>query len=132
MRADGLFTRAATAVADAARQAGVTRLAWLSSFGASDTFHSANAMQKTMYRTFLLTIYASKQASEKTIRASHLDWTLVYPTALTNGPAAGAYHVDDRLDMKLAARISRADVADFMHKTAHDDACTGRDAVITD
>jgi putative NADH-flavin reductase len=115
VRADDLFTRAATAVVDAAKQTGVTRLVWLSSFGVGDTFHSANAMQKTMYRTFLRNIYANKQASEKTIRASNLDWTLVYPTALTSGPATGAYRVDDRLDMKLAARISRADVAEPRH-----------------
>lgn len=131
-RAHGLFTRAAVAVVQAAELTGVHRLVWLSSFGVGDTFASANGVQKTMYRTLLRDIYANKAASEELIRASVLDWTIVYPTALMNGPAKGAYRVDDRLEMRFAARINRADVAQFMHRAARDPAWIRRDAVITD
>lgn len=131
IRADDLFTRAATAVVDAAKQTGVSRLVWLSSFGVGDTFESATPVQKVMYSTLLRNIYANKADSETTIRASGLDWTIVYPTALTNGPARGTYRVDDHLQMSGASRISRADVAAFMHHAAHDPAWIHRDAVIT-
>lgn len=132
LRAHDLFSRAATAVVAAAQEAGVSRLVWLSSFGVGGTYQSASAIQKAIYSTFLRNIYADKRASEQTIRSSGLDWTLVYPTTLTNRPAKGRYRVDDRLSMRGAPTISRADVADFMLKAAHGQEWIHRDAVITD
>jgi hypothetical protein len=64
-------------------------------------------VQKIMYRTFLRDIYADKDLSEKAIRSSGLDWTLVYPTLLAKGPAKGTYRADDRLPMKGNPRIHR-------------------------
>nr|WSZ98179.1 SDR family oxidoreductase [Streptomyces sp. NBC_00857] len=132
VRADDLFTRAATAVTGAAKERGVSRLVWLSSFGVGDTFRSASVLQKAMYRTFLRNIYANKELSEKTIRSSGLDWTLVYPTMLTKNPAKGTYLVGERLPMKGNPAISRADVADFLYKAAHSSEWIRRDAVISD
>ncbi|MDT0341463.1 NAD(P)-dependent oxidoreductase [Streptomyces litchfieldiae] len=132
VRADDLFTRAAAAVTGAAEGTGVSRLVWLSSFGVGDTYRSASPVQKVMYRTFLRDIYANKEISEKAIRSSGLDWTLVYPTTLTKGPAKGTYRVGERLPMRGHPTISRADVADFMHKAAHSPEWIRRDAVITD
>ncbi|WP_457214076.1 NAD(P)-dependent oxidoreductase [Mycobacteroides abscessus] len=131
IRADGLFTKAAAAVIAAAQHMGLRRLVWMSSFGVGDTYAAANLMQKFMYSTMLRDIYADKKIAEQAIRASGLEWTLVYPTALTNGPASGAYRVGERLDMPLAARVSRADVADFLHTAAHSPEWIRRDAVIT-
>lgn len=132
IRADALFTRAAAAVVQAAKKTGLMRLVWLSSYGVGDTFTSASLTQKAMYRSFLRDIYADKAESETTLRSSGLDLTLVYPTTLTNGPAKGTYKVDDRLAMKGAPTISRADVGHFLHRAAHDPAWIGRDAVLTD
>jgi putative NADH-flavin reductase len=45
---------------------------------------------------------------------SRLDWTIVRPTILTNGPRTGKYRVlVDRRDW-TSGFISRADVADFL------------------
>jgi len=131
LRANGLFTRAAEAVVHAAKQAGVSRLVWLSSFGVGETFRDASLLQKIMYRTLLRDLYENKEASEKIIRESGLDWTIVYPTGLTNGPATGRYRTDDRIRMKGFPRISLADVADFLYKAVRDDAWIRRNAVIT-
>ncbi|MET7730221.1 NAD(P)-binding oxidoreductase [Streptomyces sp. NPDC005402] len=132
VRADDLFTRAAAAVIGAAKETGVARLVWLSSFGVGDTYKAASVMQKVAYSTFLRNIYANKALSEEAIRSSGLDWTLVYPTMLTKGPARGSYLVGERLPMKGNPTISRADVADFLYKAAHSTEWTHRDAVITD
>ncbi|MEU0674602.1 NAD(P)-binding oxidoreductase [Streptomyces sp. NPDC006172] len=132
LRADDLFTRAAAAVVGAAEAERVSRLVWLSSFGVGDTYRSASPVQKVMYRTFLRGIYANKVLAEEAIRSSGLDWTLVYPTVLTKGPAKGAYQVGERLAMKGVPKISRADVADFLHKAAHGSEWIRREAVITD
>jgi len=131
LRANDLFTRAAEAFVSAAKQTGVSRLVWLSSFGVGDTFWDATIVQKIMYRTLLRDIYRNKEASEKIIRGSDLDWTIVYPTSLYNGPAKGQYRVDDRIKMKGAPGINRADVADFICKAVRDDRWIRRNAVIT-
>lgn len=127
-----LFDRASAAVLDAAGEQGVSRLIWLSAFGVGDTFASAGPAQKIVYRTLLRSVFADKKIADDRIRSSGLDWTLVYPTVLTNGPAKGEYHVADRLRMHGAPKISRADVANFMHRAAHGGEWIRRDAVITD
>lgn len=90
------------------------------------------APQKLTYRMFLRSIYANKEIADNSIRSSGLDWTVVYPTRLTHGPAKGTYRADDRLPMKGNPTISRADVAAFMHQAAHGNEWIHRTAVISD
>lgn len=132
LTADALFSRAAEAVIAAAKAEDVSRVVWMSSFGVGDTFGSANLVQKVLFRLLLRGIYADKAIADAAIRGSGLDWTLVYPTALTNGPARGTFRAAERIEMKGLAKISRADVAAFMHRAIHDGAWIGRDAVVTD
>ncbi|PNG24121.1 NAD(P)-dependent oxidoreductase [Streptomyces cahuitamycinicus] len=132
VRADGLFTQASAAVIGAAKEAGISRLVWLSSFGVGETFDRSSAAQKTIFRTLLRSIYADKRIADDRIRSSGLDWTVVYPTRLTHGPAKGTYSADDRLPMKGNPTISRADVAAFMHQAAHGSEWLHRSPVISD
>jgi len=132
VRADGLFTRASAAVIGAAKEVGVSRLVWLSSFGVGDTFGWSSTPQKLIYSTLLRSIYADKEIADDSIRSSGLDWTVVYPTRLTHGPAMGTYSAGDRLPMKGNPTISRADVAAFMHQAAHGSEWINRTAVISD
>ena len=60
------------------------RLVWLSSYGVGETIRTASPLQRLMYRTVLRSTYADKAASERTLRASGLELTIVYPTTLTN------------------------------------------------
>ncbi|MDX3457387.1 SDR family oxidoreductase [Streptomyces sp. ME02-8801-2C] len=130
--ADDLFTRSSAAVIAAAETMGVSRLVWLSSFGVGHTLAWSSPAQKLIYRTLLRSIYANKKIADDSIRSSGLDWTVVYPTRLTDGPAAGTYRADDRLPMKGNPTISRADVAAFMHRAVHDGDWIHRTAVISD
>ncbi|MFF0084457.1 NAD(P)-dependent oxidoreductase [Streptomyces canus] len=132
VRADGLFTRASAAVTGAAAEAGVARLVWLSSFGVGHTFGWSSSAQKLIYGTLLRSIYADKAIADETIRSSGLDWTVVYPTRLTHGPAKGTYRADDRLPMKGNPTISRADVAAFLYTAAQGNEWIHRTAVISD
>lgn len=132
IRPDGLFTQSASAVLSAARSAGCARLVWLSSFGVGETLEWSSTSQKLMYRSFLRAIYADKRVAEEAIRTSPLDWTVVYPTRLTNRPARGTFGAGDRLPMKGNPTISRADVAAFMHDAVHTTEWIRRSPVITD
>ena len=56
-----------------------------------------------------------KTRQERAIAASRVDWVVVRPGALTNGPKRGRYRHGRRVGSFLrTVRISRADVADFM------------------
>lgn len=132
LRADELFTRSSSAVTGAAKEAGVSRLIWLSSFGVGRTYDWASTTQKAIYRTLLRAIYADKEIADDHVRTSGLDWTVVYPTRLTHGPATGNYSAGDRLPMKGNPTISRADVAAFMHQSAHSSEWIHHSPVISD
>jgi putative NADH-flavin reductase len=57
---------------------------------------------------------ASQRAQWMALSASGLDWTMVMPPMLTNGPAKGRYRVDGEALPRNGSRISRGDVAGFM------------------
>ena len=65
--------------------------------------------------------YADKEAQEEIVRESDLEWTIVRPMILTNGPWTNDYRV--AIDLKPGRRpyISRADAADFLIRQLTDD-----------
>ena len=65
--------------------------------------------------------YADKEAQERIVRESDLEWVIVRPMILTNGPWTNDYRTD--VDLKPGRRpyISRADVADFLMRQLTDD-----------
>ncbi len=65
--------------------------------------------------------YADKEAQEKLVGESDLEWIIVRPMILTNGPWTNDYRAS--IDLKPGRRpyISRADVADFLVKQLTDD-----------
>ena len=58
--------------------------------------------------------FADVREMERVVRASALDWTLVRPTRLVNGPGRGEFRIRDRYPAPGLTRIARADVAQFM------------------
>jgi putative NADH-flavin reductase len=75
-----------------------------------------------LYTYFLIPLslrglFADKEVQESIIGDSALDWVIVRPAALTNGPRRGSYlEGEDIGHCLLTRRISRSDVADFMLK----------------
>jgi putative NADH-flavin reductase len=57
---------------------------------------------------------ADKDRMEQLIKRSDLEWTLVRPPRLTDGPRTQRYRSGLDLRMTLNSRISRADTAAFM------------------
>jgi putative NADH-flavin reductase len=71
-------------------------------------------VQKILYNTLLKWPVAEQISQYATLSASNLDWTMVMPPMLTNGPAHGTYRVDGEALPQNGNSISRADIADFM------------------
>ena len=68
--------------------------------------------------TFLRNIFEDKELQERIVRESQLDWIIVRPAMLTDGPQTGKYRSGFSAADKITRKISRADVADFMLKQA--------------
>jgi uncharacterized protein YbjT (DUF2867 family) len=68
---------------------------------------------------------------ERIVRNSKLDWVIVRPVILTDGPKTNAYRalVDPR--GWTCGFISRADIADFLVKQIDDDAFLYKTPVLT-
>ena len=90
------------------------RLIFMSGVGVGESYREAAFIEKLMIRTMLRWIYADKAKADAMIQSSRLEWTIVRPALLTNGPRTGAYRVGEHLPLRGFPKISRADVADFM------------------
>ena len=54
------------------------------------------------------------------MRQSDLDWIIIRPARLIDGPQKGKYKVGNHLSIDMNAKITRADVADFILKQVSD------------
>jgi len=102
------------ALVPAMERGGVTRLVLLSALGAGASAPVAPAPLRLAFRTALREVGRDKAEAEERLRQSALDWTIVYPPALTNGARTGSYRHGETLQVRGVPRISRADVAQFM------------------
>lgn len=99
---------------DAADAHGVRRFVVVTGMGAGDSRgHGGFFYDRLLLPLLLNRVYADKDRQEAAVRASGLDWTIVRPGFLTNGPHTGTYQVIGALGAGVRLRrISRADVAD--------------------
>lgn len=115
-----LFSAATRVLVGAMKASPVKRLICVTGFGAGDSRGRGGILHSAAFCLFLGRVYEDKDVQERLIRESGLDWTIVRPTILTNGPRTGAYRVlVDPRDW-TSGSISRADVADFLVKQIED------------
>lgn len=95
---------------------GVRRFISETSLGVGSSWGRLGLLYTLIVIPFILPFYYwDKGRQEAVIRESPLDWIIVRPGILTDGPKRGAYRHGPRVGHWLRSlRISRADVADFM------------------
>ncbi len=130
-RSDHLISRSMRAIVPSMERAGVRRLILVSALGVGESRRDAPLIPRIMYRVLLSDIFNDKEAAEHGVRRSSLDWTIVYPVLLTDGPLTGAYRVGERLELHGLPRISRADVAHFILTEIENDAFIRKAVVIS-
>jgi putative NADH-flavin reductase len=86
---------------------------------------------RLLMRLLLRDVYADKLAGDDALRRSSLDWTIVHPVTLTNGPRSGKYRVGERLALRGFPRVSRADVADFLVAQIEDRSFSRKDVLVS-
>jgi putative NADH-flavin reductase len=101
----------------------VRRFISLSSMGVGDSWGNLGLFTKyVVVSIFLRHAFADHKKQEAVIKRCSLDWIIVRPPHLKDGPRTGIYkHGIPPTDRSLKGTISRADVADFMLKQLADD-----------
>lgn len=99
----------------------VRKLICLSTLGIGDSYGNLNFIWKhIMFGMLLKKAFNDHKLQEEYIRNSDLDYTIVRPSALTDGAITSGYAIGfDEKYKKLNLKISRADVADFMLRQLH-------------
>jgi putative NADH-flavin reductase len=128
----GLMARSVPAIVGVMEKRGVRRIIFVSAFGVGETIRDAPFLPRLMHRTMLAGLFADKLAGEQILRRSGLDWTIVYPTILTNGPRTSRYRHGERLELRGLPRISRADVAEFVLKQLGEERLVKKGVVVSD
>jgi uncharacterized protein YbjT (DUF2867 family) len=100
-------------ILDAMQQHDVRRLVVVSSIGLGASVRNLPWYGRLANATVLQDLMADKARQEELVMQSRLDWTIVRPGGLTDGPRTGEYVHGTAVDMR-AAPIARADVADFL------------------
>jgi len=95
---------------------GVKRFIYLSSLGAGDSRFVMRRLIRFFIADIMLRVpLADHTTNEERIAKSNLQWTLVRPAGLTNGPKTGRLkHGNQKTILKGNPQISRANVASFM------------------
>jgi hypothetical protein len=98
---------------------------------AGDSRGRGGFLYNATFHLLLGRVYDDKDVQERIIRSSKLNWVLVRPVILTDGPKTNAYRalVDPR-DWTCGF-ISRADVSDFLVKQINSDAFLHKTPVLT-
>ena len=117
----------------AMKRTGVRRLVCITGIGAGDSRgHGGFLYDRLIRPTILRQVYEDKDRQEAEVRASGLDWVIVRPGLLTDGPARGRYQARTDLAGYSAGKISRADVAAFALEQVTENTYLGRAPVLSD
>jgi putative NADH-flavin reductase len=92
----GLFSQGTRTIIDALEARHIRRFVCISSRGVNHHDSRLPLLYRVIVRPVLLRdVYADMRTMERFVRDSGLDWTLVRPARLVDGPARGTYRVED-------------------------------------
>lgn len=117
---DNVVSEGTGHIIKAMQTAGVKRLVVVTSIGVGDSKDQVPMAFKLLMKTVLKAAMADKENQEALVRASGLDWVIVRPGGLTDGPRTGNYTAGTQKSIK-AGQVARADVAEFVLKQLTDD-----------
>jgi len=115
-----LIQRCVPPILSAMKTHGIRRLIFTSAIGVGETIRDAPLVPRIVISVLLRSIYADKVVGEAEIQRSDLDWTLVQPPQLTDGPRTGTYRAGERLVLRGNPKFSRADAAHFIVRQVGD------------
>ena len=131
-KAVDLFSVAAANLVKVVGQQPTLKLIAVTGIGAGDSKGHGGFLYDRIFKPlFLKSIYEDKDREEEIIATGDIDWLIVRPAGLTNGPRTGNYRIINDLEGTTAKRISRRDVADFILCQAAQPSHFGKTPLIT-
>jgi len=110
-----LFSQSAVTLVRTMQDAGIKRAVLVTGLGAGDSRgHQGWLYDNVLFPVFLARSYADKDRAEAIFQKSNLDWTIVRPGRLTNGPKKDTVEALLTPETYRYGSISRADVAAFV------------------
>lgn len=88
-----LMDRVMPKILDAADASGAKRFVLMSAFGVGDTARKASGLARVLYSTLTRAIFDDKARSEKALARRRINWTVIYPVMLFEGPRAAGVTV---------------------------------------
>ncbi len=126
-----LYSRGMANIIAAMKKSGAARLLAVSSAGVEDDPNLNFFARRIVVPLVIRNVLADLRAMEDEIVRSGLVYTIVRPARLTNGRRTGLYRANDRFVREGGREISRADVADFMHRVVVDERTLRKIAALT-
>jgi putative NADH-flavin reductase len=120
IRPVSLFSTATRVLVAAMTSHGVQRLICVTGFGAGDSRSSVGCLQRIPFQAVFGRAYDDKSKQERLIEQSSLDWTIVRPGVLTDGPRTERYKLLETASEWRNGIISRSNVADFLVRLIDD------------
>ncbi len=109
---DYVVSNGTAVILDAMKAADVPRAVVITSLGVGESKNQLALPFRMLFNTVMKKPMEDKERQEALVKASDIDWIIVRPGGLTDGPATGVYK--SGLDPKImASQVSRADVAAF-------------------
>lgn len=110
-----VFSEGTRNVISAMNRHDVNKLVCVTGIGAGDSRnHGGFLYDRIVLPLLLKNIYEDKDRQESIIKNSGLDWLIVRPGFLTDGPLTGRYRAVTDYRGVTAGKISRSDVAHFI------------------
>ena len=131
-KSENLIAESVPGIIATMQQNGIRRLIFTSALGVGDTYRDSPLVPRIFFRTLLRGVYADKLIGDQMIRNSTLDWTIVQPAVLTDGPLTRAYRVGEHLPLAGINKVSRADTAHFMVDRLDDRSTFGKTLILAD
>jgi putative NADH-flavin reductase len=111
-----IISAATASILDAMRATGTSRLVVISAAPVAADDHGTTLgyrlLAGPLLRRLLGGLYADMAIMEDTIKRSGVDWTIMRPPWLFDGPQTGTYRQAKDSNLRRGSRISRADLAD--------------------
>jgi putative NADH-flavin reductase len=109
-----LFSTGIANIMQAMQSAGVRRLMCVSASGLDPGPGLLRWLARQVLWLMFKEAYTDMARMEAAVKASDLDWTIVRPPRLTNGPHTGQYPMAVNQHLARGWSISRADLADYI------------------
>ena len=130
-KSERLIERTVPAILAGMQANGIKRLMLMSALGVGDSYRESPIMAKLFFKTLLRGIYADKLIGDQQIRNSALEWTIVQPVVLTDGPLTKQYRSGEHLALAGMPKVSRADTAHFILEHINDRATIGKTLIVS-